>query len=77
MFYYCDKGNLESLIKKYKNLGEKLTQIYFSQLLNTVEYLQLNGIMHRDLKPLNIMLDDNYNIKLIDFGDAKDINEVE
>jgi serine/threonine protein kinase len=33
--------------------------------------------MHRDLKPLNIMLDDNYNIKLIDFGDAKDINEVE
>jgi serine/threonine protein kinase len=29
------------------------------------------------LKPLNIMLDENYNIKLIDFGDAKDINEVE
>lgn len=33
--------------------------------------------MHRDLKPLNIMLDENYNIKIIDFGDAKDINEAE
>jgi len=33
--------------------------------------------MHRDLKPLNIMLDNNYNIKIIDFGDAKDINETE
>jgi serine/threonine protein kinase len=27
--------------------------------------------MHRDLKPGNIMLDKNYNIKIIDFGDAK------
>lgn len=31
--------------------------------------------MHRDLKPQNLLLDDNYNIKFIDFGDAKKENE--
>ena len=31
--------------------------------------------MHRDLKPLNIMLDKNYNIKVIDFGDARRVDE--
>jgi|TARA_B110001450_G_scaffold193346_1_gene181587 serine/threonine protein kinase len=31
--------------------------------------------MHRDLKPQNIMLDENYNCKVIDFGDAKKVDE--
>ena len=30
--------------------------------------------MHRDLKPQNIMIDENYKIKLIDFGQVKKIN---
>ena len=31
--------------------------------------------MHRDLKPQNIMMDENYNIKVIDFGDARKVDE--
>jgi serine/threonine protein kinase len=42
-----------------------------AQLVNAVEYMQTKGIMHRDLKPGNIMLDDYYNLKIIDYGDAK------
>lgn len=30
--------------------------------------------MHRDLKTQNIMLDENYNIKIIDFGEAKKVS---
>ena len=31
--------------------------------------------MHRDLKPQNIMMDENYNVKIIDFGDARKVDE--
>jgi RIO-like serine/threonine protein kinase len=46
-------------------------------MVNLLEYMQEKNIMHRDLKPLNIMLDKNYNIKLIDFGDAKIMQNTE
>ena len=33
-----------------------------------MEYLHKLGIVHRDLKPENLLLDENMNIKIIDFG---------
>ena len=46
-------------------------------MINALEYLQEKNIVHRDLKPLNVMLDAKWNIKLIDFGDAKDLMEAD
>ena len=52
VFEHADNGMLEVLIKMCKcRLGEDLIKIYMSQLVNVLEYLQKNGIMHRDLKP--------------------------
>jgi eukaryotic-like serine/threonine-protein kinase len=42
-----------------------------AQMINFLEYIQEQNVMHRDLKPGNIMVDSNFNIKIIDFGDAK------
>ena len=35
-----------------------------------MEYIHSNGIVHRDLKPENILIDENLQIKLLDFGFA-------
>lgn len=41
-------------------------------VLQALAYIHANGVVHRDLKPENILVDDNDNIKLIDFGIAGD-----
>jgi len=49
--------------------------MFAAQLVHSLAYLQQMEIMHRDMKPQNIMLDENYNIKIIDFGEAKKVGE--
>jgi serine/threonine protein kinase len=41
----------------------------------TLKNLQDKGITHRDLKPENFVLDENYDLKFIDFGSAKNIEK--
>jgi serine/threonine protein kinase len=41
-------------------------------VLQALAYIHANGVVHRDLKPENILVDENDNIKLIDFGIAGD-----
>ena len=66
---YCDSGDLATIIKK--PMKEKWVQFYFSQLTNGLQYLEDHDIMHRDIKPKNILLTDNKKIlKIADFGFA-------
>jgi len=76
VFECCNKGSLDELIREAKgDIPHQLIKIIFAQFVNSLEYLQGHGMMHRDLKPQNMMLDDNYNMKLIDFGDARKVFE--
>ncbi|XP_063303943.1 hormonally up-regulated neu tumor-associated kinase isoform X1 [Pelobates fuscus] len=64
----CCGGNLMHKIYEKKRLEENEARQYIRQLILAVEHLHRAGVVHRDLKIENLLLDENNNIKLIDFG---------
>lgn len=70
VYEYCNGGTLESLLKKEGPLQEKLALEYFAQIVEAFKVLNKNNIMHRDLKPDNILIHDGI-LKLADFGFCK------
>jgi len=71
---YCDSGDLRSILKK--PIKEKYSQFYFSQIADGLKYLYDRKIIHRDIKPRNILLTKNKKvIKLADFGFAIQMNQ--
>ena len=65
-------GSLETYLNNYRKENKMVEQSFimkiFEQLLKALKYLQEKSLMHRDIKLDNILLDENYNIKISDFG---------
>jgi eukaryotic-like serine/threonine-protein kinase len=69
---WCNGRLLRRILDEGRIPRERAIRIAIG-VLKALEYIHANGVVHRDLKPENIMVDENDNIKLIDFGIASDM----
>ncbi|KAM3129936.1 hypothetical protein pb186bvf_017938 [Paramecium bursaria] len=68
---YMSQGNLTSLLDKYGPLPEITIKQYAQQILDALQYLHDQRVIHRDVKGANILVDANGVLKLADFGCSK------
>ena len=73
VFEYVEKNLLEVLEESPDGLSPELIRSFVFQMCKAVSYLHKNNMIHRDVKPENLLIDENLNLKLCDFGFARKI----
>lgn len=68
---FIQGGELKTLIEKQHPIPTRRVQMYAAQLCEAIGYLHSKNIIHRDLKSENVLIDQNGDLKVTDFGLAK------
>ena len=68
---YFQGGDCATLIKSIGPFPLDMARLYFAETVLALEYLHSYGVVHRDLKPDNLLITSLGHIKLTDFGLSK------
>lgn len=68
---YMIGGDLKSLLAVSGFFEESAAKFYIAEITLALQYLHQHGIIHRDIKPDNMLLTASGHVKLTDFGLSK------
>jgi len=69
---FCNGGDLYYLLSRCKKFKEHQARFYAAEVFMALQHLHSLGVIYRDLKPENVLLDADGHVKLTDFGLSKE-----
>ncbi len=74
---YIEGTDLEKLIDQQQSLSIKQSLNYIRQILSALEFAHRHGVIHRDIRPSNILINQDNEVKITDFGTSTLLKEKE
>uniref|UniRef100_A0A672QIM5 mitogen-activated protein kinase kinase kinase n=1 Tax=Sinocyclocheilus grahami TaxID=75366 RepID=A0A672QIM5_SINGR len=72
---YCAQGQLYEVLRAGRKITPRLLVDWASGIASGMNYLHLHKIIHRDLKSPNVLVTQNDNVKISDFGTSKELSD--
>jgi WD40 repeat protein/serine/threonine protein kinase len=72
---YMEGGSLEKFVDPKNTVGAAQAALWLEELASALAYVHAKGLIHCDLKPANILLDEEGHVRLADFGQSRIVTD--